>query len=531
MRHSSGVAIAFAVGSVAVVAPIWISIQVAWSDALANEESRVQGYASDLVRRSEEAANQLNDAYNLLNAAQFPPCSPEEIALMRELAVTSYYIQAMARISGNQLTCSSLGTTEPIDIGPADLTTEYGAEERYNVWIFKAQTHPLLVVAKGGFAFVVDSSLEADLPAGAPDVSVGIFVPSQPKHTIVATANGGIDSSWLRNIPKGSSTTFLDGGYVVSEVRAQQADTAAAAAIPSVYVRRQLRPFAFIIIPPLLCACALAWAVVHIYRASLSLPTALRRAAKRKEFIVEYQPIVNLATGRWVGAEALVRWRRSGQLVPPDHFIPLAEESGVITLITECVAEIVAMDLPTLLRIDPEFRICLNLSGPDLLSFHTLDLLEFMINFGHARPCNLLVEATERHFLQGEESRTMITAIRERGIGVAIDDFGTGYSSLSCLQTLGLDVLKIDKSFVETIGIDGATSQVVPHIIEMAHSLELVMIAEGVESEAQAEFLRKRGVHYAQGWLFSKATSIASLRDGLQSQVLAEGSEVLLGVG
>jgi len=478
MRRLSGVAVAFAIGSVAAVAPIWISIQLAWNQALVNAESRVENHASILVHRGEVADNQIKGAQSLLDAVHFPSCSAEEAALMQQLAVTSKYVQAIGRISGNKLVCSSLGNAAPLDIGPPDLFTENLAQERFNVWIFTGQTRPLFVISQGGYAFIVDSSLMGDLPDTPPDISVGIFVPSRPQHSPITSSNGVIQASWLRTIPKGTSTSFIDDGYVVSIVRAEQADIAAVAAYPSSYIWQQLR---------------------------------LRRAAKRKEFFVEYQPIVDLATLRWVGAEALVRWRRDGHVVRPDEFIPAAEQSGVITLITACVADIVAKDLSTLLKFDTNFFVAINLSGPDLLTADTVSLLRKVVDTSHARPCNLHVEATERCFLQADHSRWMIALIRSMGMPVAIDDFGTGYSSLSCLQTLGLDALKIDKAFVETIGTDGATSHVVPHIIEMAHSLELTMIAEGIETQAQVDFLRKRGVRFAQGWLFGKPMDLASL--------------------
>jgi sensor c-di-GMP phosphodiesterase-like protein len=527
MRRSSGVAIAFAIGSVAAVVPIWISIQLAWNEALANAESRVQSHASILVHRGEEAKNQLDGARSLLDAVHFPPCSAEEVALMEQLAVTSNYIQAIGRISGNQLICSSLGGPGPIDIGRADLVTENGEGERFNVWVYKAQVRPLLVISENGFAFIVDSSLLEDLPDTGPGLSVGIFVPSQPQHDPISRSNDGIPASWLRTIPKGTSTSFLDDGYVVSVVRAKDADFAAVAAYPSSYIQEQLRPFAFIYVPlGLLCAGGLAWAVAHISRIRLSLPSALRRAARRKEFYVEYQPIVDLATKRWVGAEALVRWRHNGRVVPPDEFIPTAEQSGVITRITACVAEIVTRDLPTLLMFDPNFWVAINLSGPDLLTTDTVTLLKKVLATSHARPCNLHVEATERCFLQADHSRWMIALIRSLGMPVSIDDFGTGYSSLSCLQTLGLDSLKIDKSFVETIGTDGATSQVVPHIIEMAHSLELTMIAEGIETGAQVDFLRSRGVRFGQGWLYGKSMKITALCSSLYMSQTAKSPQV-----
>jgi sensor c-di-GMP phosphodiesterase-like protein len=139
-----------------------------------------------------------------------------------------------------------------------------------------------------------------------------------------------------------------------------------------------------------------------------------------------------------------------------------------------------------------------------------------------ALPHNVVLEATEHGFVSGPECRQLISTLRKRGFRIAIDDFGTGYSSLSCLQQLDLDLLKVDKAFVETIGTDGATSEVVLHIIEIARSLQLQLVAEGVDTEAQARFLLDRGVQYGPGWLFGRPMSAEAL-----CELLAEQSSLM----
>jgi sensor c-di-GMP phosphodiesterase-like protein len=235
-----------------------------------------------------------------------------------------------------------------------------------------------------------------------------------------------------------------------------------------------------------------------------------------------------------VGAEALVRWKRGNTVISPASFIPLAEESGVISLITENVMDIVSRDLPRLVELDPKFRVAINFSATDLKSDLTIDKLMGLLRKSGASSQNLIVEATEHGLISGPETCKVVATIREAGFRVAIDDFGTGYSSLSCLQSLGLDFLKIDKSFVDNIGTDGVTSEVVLHIIEIARSLRLRIVAEGVETEAQAAFLKKRNVEFAQGWLFGRPMTIDSIcsRIGQNSSMIEESpaaSSILTG--
>jgi sensor c-di-GMP phosphodiesterase-like protein len=477
-------------------------------------------YAQDVLHRSEETASQFRKAVNILNHDHFPACSPGEIDLMRQIDLESSYIQAVGRVEGNSVTCTSLGTREPIALGPPQVTTEQGVVERNYLKLPIANEHPLSVVSANGVAIFIDPSLLTDTPTEGPGISIAVYAPTSPGKQAIASRGAVLQPEWFKAIPKGTGTSFVDRGYVISVVRSARLDIAVIAAVPELYANKLASQFAAIFVPiGLLCGGGLAWAVMYISRIQLSLPKILSGAARRREFFVEYQPVVDLATKRWIGAEALVRWRRAGgDVVRPDNFIPTAEESGVITRITACVGEIVAADLPGLLRIDRKFFVAINLSAPDLRSMETVALFRRMLISSKAQPKNISVEATERGFLQGKEAREVLEALRKEGIVVAIDDFGTGYSSLSCLQSLGIDMLKIDRSFVETIDTDGATSHVVPHIIEMAHSLKLLITAEGVETEAQAYFLHSRGVHFAQGWLFGKPMPIGLLRESLRAQ-------------
>ena len=280
---------------------------------------------------------------------------------------------------------------------------------------------------------------------------------------------------------------------------------------PAAYLRGPLAALRLQLLPVgILVALLLVGAVVWVSRRRLSPLARLEIAVQRGEFVVHYQPIIALDSGDCVGAEALVRWQQpGGALVPPDDFIPLAEHSGLILPITDLVVAEVIRDLGPMLAADRSLHVAINVSAGDIKSGRVQSVLADALAGTGVDSGQLWVEATERSLMDIDAARTTIMHLRGAGHTVSIDDFGTGYSSLQYLQGLPLDALKIDKSFVDTIGTHSATSAVTSHIIEMAKTLQLRTIAEGVERQEQLDYLRAHGVDLAQGWLFSRALPAA----------------------
>lgn len=258
-----------------------------------------------------------------------------------------------------------------------------------------------------------------------------------------------------------------------------------------------------------LCNGALAWLWV---RRRTSLRRALDVALRRGEFKVLYQPIFNLDTRQCVGAEALVRWQRAdGTMTRPDLFIALAEDTGQIRQITDVVLRGLLEQLGPLLRNHPHLYVSVNLAACDVMAPRISQVVGRLLTLHQVAARQIAFEVTERSLVDAMKACNHLQTLRDRGHNVLIDDFGTGYCSLAYLQTLPVDGLKIDKAFIDALGHDAASSGVVPHIIRMAHALQLRVIAEGVEFESQAMLLSGEGVMHGQGWLFSRPVSAAAL--------------------
>ncbi|HWJ95104.1 MAG TPA: EAL domain-containing protein, partial [Telluria sp.] len=309
-----------------------------------------------------------------------------------------------------------------------------------------------------------------------------------------------------------------DAGWLVAMVRSPRfGSTAALAAVPAAHLERRVEQTTRHLFPlGLFCGVLAAAAILLLARQQMSIAAAMRTALRRGEFFVLYQPVVELHSGGWSGVEALLRWGRGpDEPAGPDFFIPVAEQTGLITRLTGRLLDLVEADVGRYLEDHPNFHVGINLSPADLRSSAIVERIDRLLARSGARPSNLMVEITERGFLDLASARPVIAALRKRGIEVAIDDFGTGYSSLSYLETLDLDFLQIDRSFIEAIGTGAPTSQVVGHIIAMARTMNLRMIAEGVESMAQLDFLQGHGVQFAQGWLLGKPMPFADIVSGM----------------
>jgi diguanylate cyclase (GGDEF)-like protein len=252
----------------------------------------------------------------------------------------------------------------------------------------------------------------------------------------------------------------------------------------------------------------------------LILDAQLRHALQSNEFKIHYQPQFDLNSSQLMGMEALIRWQHPQKgLIAPDEFIPLAEETGLIVPIGEWLIKTICQQLKIWKQqgLSPP-QLAINISARQFLQKNLVTLITQEMDRHGIAPNSIQIEITESMMIQDiEQVNSIMNEFKSAGISIAIDDFGTGYSSLEYLKRLPIDKLKIDKSFIGNILNNSDDASIVQAVIAMGHSMNMQIIAEGVETKEQAEFLSNRNCDYAQGFYFSKPVSALDMEKELNN--------------
>ncbi|WP_447944553.1 EAL domain-containing protein [Stenotrophomonas indicatrix] len=479
--------------------PIAVMVYATWDRAVSVEQQRLHAIAERTLRRTDVSYQEALAALKSAEATTLPPCGAEHIQRMQTLVMTTPSSDQMGYFEGGKLRCTSWGVFQrDVDQPTPDHVTSDGVGITVDVRPEASGRRPMLSMMYGSYDVLVDPRRFVDVIVD-PDVRLALASPDGR----LLTQQDGMDPALLQQLLR-EPGEGLDRDTLYASARS--GEWLAIATAPRTALAATFRQQAWLFVPlGLLMAAAGAGLVIWLSRRRLSMRGELGIAIRRRELYLHYQPIIELDTGICVGAEALVRWQRpDGTQVRPDLFIPLAEEAGMIAAITDLVIENVVADMRELLAEDRSAHIAINLAAEDISSGRALKVISQRMAGSGILPQQIWLEATEHGFLDIDRARTMLAAARRAGHSVAIDDFGVGYSSLQYLQQLPLDALKIDKSFVDAIGTESATSPVTPHIIGMARELGLWLVAEGVETEAQLAYLHSQHVQFGQGWLFSR---------------------------
>jgi sensor c-di-GMP phosphodiesterase-like protein len=494
------VVLAITLALVGAVIPIAAAWYFSWRFAVEAQQDSLAIYAGQTIARANADFTEATDALRTISNSALEPCSHDHIAQMRKMAIDARSIAEVGFFQNGLLTCTSWGMTEErIMQARSDYTTPDGVSVSIRIRPIVSTGKSMMALQYKNYNVLVDPIRFVDIVV---DPGVRLAIATE-NGALIAESNAP-DPGLLRQIIANPHNGMNDhdlfavahgNGWMAIAMQSRDG------------MLNQLRRQQIVLLPVgALIAILIVGLVVRFSRMRLSPLGELTIAVQKREFVVHYQPIVDLRSGRWVGAEALVRWQHpDGSMVGPDIFIPLAEASGLIIGITDQVVEMMVADLGALLVANPALHVAVNVCAADIKSGRILSVVGTALERTGIETSQIWLEVTERAFMDVDSARATITRARELGHPVAIDDFGTGYSSLQYLEGFPLDALKIDKSFIDTIGRNTATSSVTPYIIDMARALKLHVIAEGVETAEQADYLSARAVDYCQGWLFAKA--------------------------
>jgi sensor c-di-GMP phosphodiesterase-like protein len=486
-----------------------------WQQSVADEATYSRNLAATLGRRSENIIVDTRDLLARLDKLAMPRCSKEHLQALQDAAISRPYIRGIGYWRATERVCG-IGFLPDGGLKPAHADRVY--DTGVVAWWPSPQTEvggvQLFLMRYGDHDVAIDPRMLLDL-GPMNDRQAVLWVESLRMSAIPWTATLPVPGT----LPIGVTIDRKHGRVLSHYARntVMPIDVVAMEPIDNFWARHA-QTLAIGAGIALLLIVAWIDLILRYSRNRLGMAAALRLALAKGQIRVHYQPVIDLANGRCVGSEALARWTLgNGDVVSPDVFIPVAEQAGLVQEVTLSVLRNVVREMKPVFAEFPGTSVNLNLSSDDLKNGRTGQELAKILASEGLSPGTIKLEITERALLNTDISRAMIHAFRDIGHQIAVDDFGTGYSSLSYLQSFELDVLKIDKSFVDAIGTEAATSHVIVHVIEMAKGLRLITVAEGVETREQMQWLVEHGVDFGQGYLFSKPIPAGEFHEFLRN--------------
>jgi sensor c-di-GMP phosphodiesterase-like protein len=463
-------------------------------------EAEVSITANAAIGLTELIIDQSIAALNDLAARDIDTCTPANIDLMRKSVFASGPIKEIALIGANgQTQCTDAGTTfEPRDILASAATS--APDVMLDVVHMADRDERLLRVRRLGARG--KASLAALLPASAmlPQVA-----PDGERFNGASRMN--LADGTLVGVSGTSTEDDAAQNPIVSRMRSGRFGpivTVANGRTGNIATYDDLRRIGVVIsgmvaVAILMCALLVPW------RQRSSPISDIEAALIADEFIPYYQPIINLNTGRLLGAEVLVRWRKpDGTVIAPGAFIPLVESSGLVLDLTRSLMHRVCKEAGQALGRRPQMYISFNIAPRHFTDAIILNDVGAIFEGSPIRLTQVVLELTERYEIENlNATRRVVAALQGLGCRISLDDVGTGHSGLSYILKLGVDVIKIDKLFVEAIKTERQSQAIVKTLVDLASNLRMEIVAEGVEKQEQVNYLREHGISAGQGFIFA----------------------------
>jgi Predicted signal transduction protein containing sensor and EAL domains len=488
-----------------VLLPVMLALWFAQLRAKSETYEQLSTYARIALSKTEQVIRQVDLAGNAAQSFTGSICSPQHRQQMLNIIRGRLYVEDIIYAQDNRFLCSTA-----VHPDSAWSMPEPNYRRKPDIAIYYYRDTPffpgykMTYLQRGNYVAVINPLSWGEIVTDDPTLAFGVF---DTKTNEFFSVSENANSTQLKPLIRDRDYAFQHDGRFYTIALSEKRPIAIIISSSDSRYFQNFRHQATLTLPlGLICSIIILLVWTRTRQRFNSPKRLLQRALNKQQLRLHYQPIIDIKNNKCVGAEALLRWPGfDGPVMSPAEFIPLAEKEGLIEQVTDYVVEQVFYDLGEFLEQNPELYVSINLSATDFHSSRLIGMISDKAQLFRVRAQQIKIEVTERGFIDVPKTTPVIQAFRQAGYEVAIDDFGTGYSNLHNLYSLNVDILKIDKSFVDTLTTNSTSHLIAEHIIEMAQSLRLKTIAEGVETVEQVNWLLKRGVQFCQGWHFAKA--------------------------